>query len=212
MSLWIALIWVICAATSLAIFAFCRKRIADLAHQVGEEFNNQLNKILEAERNAEAQLLEAFSSFGNIAQAIQDYQKAEAELFTNHQAKPRWNWSHDDLQLWFRRAESKERASRCRPLILSVVVLILAFTSAASVSSVILLNNANPLQVAHTSPAGTGPAAAGQLPPSLALPPLPTVQPVTSVGGSADWTYQTSSAVSNTIADSNTVAQPRNFK
>lgn len=49
MSLWIALIWVVCAAICLGIFAFCRKRLADAAQHVSEEFENRINKILEAE-------------------------------------------------------------------------------------------------------------------------------------------------------------------
>lgn len=212
MSLWITLVWLTCAAICLGIFAFCRKRLADLAQHVSEEFQNLINKILEAERNAEDQLLEAFSSFGNSAQAIQEYQKTESEIFTNHQAKPSWNWSLDDLQIWRKRAEARERAGRGRPVILAVAVLILSLSIVSSVTSVIMLNNVNPVMMAKTSPAGTGPAAAGQLPPSIALSPLPTTQAVTSVGDNADWTYQTSSAVSNTITDSNTAAQPRNFK
>ena len=212
MSLWVALIWIVCASICLGFFAFCRKRLADVAQHVSEEFQNQINKILEAERNAEDQLLEVFSSFGNSAQAIQEYQKTEAEIFTNHHAKPSWNWSLDDLQIWRKRAEARERAGRGRPVILAVAVLILSLSIVSSVTSVIMLNNVNPVMMAKTSPGGTIPTAGGQLPPSIALPPLPTAQPVTSVGDSADWTYQTPSAVSNTIADSNTVAQPHNFK
>lgn len=212
MSLWVALIWVVCAAICLGIFAFCRKCLADVAQHVSEEFQNRINKILEAERNAEDQLLEAFSSFGNSAQAIQEYQKTEAELFTNHQAKPLWNWSMDDVQIWRKRSEARERAGRGRPVILAVAVLILSLGIVSSVTSVIMLNNVNPVMMAQTSSVGTSSAAARQLPPSIALPPLPTAQPVTSVGDSADWTYQTPLAVSNTIADSNTVSQPHNFK
>lgn len=212
MSLWIALIWVVCAAICLGIFAFCRKRLADVAQHVSEEFQNQTNKILEAERNAEDQLLETFSSFGNSAQAIQEYQKTESEIFTNHQAKPSWNWSLDDLQIWRKRAEARERAGRGRPVILAVAVLILSLSIVSSVTSVIMLNNVNPVMMAKTSPGSTVPTQGGKLPPSIPLPPLPTAQPVTSVGDSTDWTYQTPSAVSNTITDSNTAAQPRNFK
>ena len=212
MSLWIALIWVVCAAICLGFFAFCRKRLADVAQHVSEEFQNQINKILEAERNAEDQLLEVFSSFGNSAQAILEYQKTEAEIFTNHQAKPSWNWSVDDVQIWRKRAEARERAGRGRPVILAVAVLILSLSIVSSVTSVIMLNNVNPVMMAKTSPGSTVPTQGGQLPPSIALPPLPTAQPVTSVGGSADWTYQPSSAVGNTTADSNAVAQPYIFK
>jgi len=212
MSLWIALIWIVCAAICLGIFAFCRKRLADVAQHVSEEFLNQINKILEAERNAEDQLLEVFSSFGNSAQAIQEYQKTEAEIFTNHQARPSWNWSVDDVQIWRKRAEARERAGRGRPVILAVAILILSLSIVSSVTSVIMLNNVNPVMMAKTSPGSIVPTQGGQLPPSIPLPPLPTAQPVTSVGDSADWTYQTPSAVSNTITDSNTAAQPRNFK
>ena len=211
MSLWIVLVWIVCGAVCLGIFAFCRKRLADVAQHVSEEFQNRINKILEAERNAEDQLLEAFSSFGNSAQAIQEYQKTESEIFTNHQAKPSWNWSLDDLQIWRKRAEAKERAGRGRPVILAVAVLILSLSIVSSVTSVIMLNNVNPVMMAQTSPGGTSSATAGQLPPSIPLPPLPTAQPVTSVGDSADWTYQPLAAVGNNVADGNTVTQPNGF-
>lgn len=212
MSLWIALIWVICAAICLGIFAFCRKRLADVAQQVSEEFQNWINKILEAERNAEDQLLEAFSSFGNSAQAIQEYQKTEAEIFTNHQAKPSWNWSLDDLEIERKRAEAKERAGRGRPVILAVAVLILSLGIVSSVTSVIMLNNVNPVMMAQTSPGSTIPTAGGQLPPSIPLPPLPTTSPPTPADGSTDWTHQASPSVSSTITDGNNVAQPCDFK
>jgi len=212
MSLWIALIWVVCAALCLGIFAFCRKRLADLAQQVSEEFDNRTNKILEAERNSEDQLLEAFSSFRNPAQAIQEYQKTESEIFTNHQAKPSWNWSLDDLQIWRKRAEARERAGRGRPVIFAVAVLILSLGIVSSVTSVIMLNNVNPVMMAQTSPGSTGSAAAGQLPPSIPLPLLPTTSPPTPADGSTDWTYQPSPSVSSTITDGNNVAQPCDFK
>lgn len=212
MSLWIALIWVVCAAICLGIFAFCRKRLADAAQHVSEEFENRINKILEAERNAEDQLLEDFSNFGNSPQAIQEYQKTEAEIFTNHQAKPSWNWSSDDLEIWRKRAESRERAGRARPVILAVAVLILSLSIISSVTSVIMLNNVNPVMMAQTLPGGTIPTVGGQLPPSIELPPLPTTSPPTPADGSTNWTYQPSPIVGSTTPDSNTVAQPCSFK
>ena len=61
MSLWLAIIWLICAAICLAVFGFCRKRMADVGQQVAEEVENSVKKILKAERDAETRLLESFT-------------------------------------------------------------------------------------------------------------------------------------------------------
>jgi len=134
MSLWIALIWLVCAVICAGTFFFCRKRLADIAQQVSEEYENRVTKILEAEHNAEAQLLDAFSNFGNSAAATQAYQKAETEIFRSTQVKPLWNWSLDDLELWRKRAESKKTAGLARPVILTAVIVILAINTAAAVT------------------------------------------------------------------------------
>ena len=49
MSLWLAVIWLVCAAICIAVFGLCRKRMADVAQQVAEEVENVINKILSAE-------------------------------------------------------------------------------------------------------------------------------------------------------------------
>lgn len=211
MSLWIALIWLVCAVVCAGIFLFCRKRLADVAQQVSEEFENQVSKILEADRNAEARLLETFSSFGNSAEAIQIYQKAEAEIFRSPQAKPSWNWSCEDLEFWRKRAEGKARAGRSRPVILGVVVVVLALSTAAAITSVVTLNSVRPIMVAQASPVGTAIAFGEQLPPPVSLPPLPTEWSQTLPDDNVEPVNLSPHNVSSDISDCNMV-EPCDFK
>lgn len=182
MSLWLSLIWLTCAAICFAAFVFARKRIADIREQVAEEMENRVNKIAAAERNAQVRLLETFTNFGNPAEAIRIYQKIMADIFRCPQAKPPWNWSQEDLQLWRKQAEGKQTASRSRSTILTAVIVILALTLGAAVTTVISLNTIRPLSPAQTGLANIAgsPTAPLPLPVSMAaqspagLPPLPT--------------------------------------
>jgi len=171
MSLWLAVIWLICAALCIAVFGFCRKRIADVGQQVSEEVGNSVNKILKAERDAEARLLEAFTSFNNPAEAIRIYQKIMTEIFPCPQANPGWNWTREDLELWRKDTESQQRANRSRSTVLAVVVIILALNIAAAVTTVIALNTIKPAMSSTTGSLGIGGTAAGQLPQPVSIPP-----------------------------------------
>jgi len=183
MSLWLALTWLVCAAVCIGVFGFCRKRIADIGERVAEEMENRVNKIATAERNAEVRLLETFSNFGNPPEAIRIYQKIMADIFRCPQAKPPWNWSQEDLQLWRKQAEGKQTTSRSRSTILTAVIVILALTLGAAVTTVISLNTIRPLPPAQTGLANIAGGSTAPLPPPVSmpaqsppagLPPLPT--------------------------------------
>ena len=79
MSLWLALLWFACCALGFAVFILCRKRMADISHDVGEEIDHRIRRILKAAREAEDQLCDAFLHFQNQADAIQVFQKARAQ-------------------------------------------------------------------------------------------------------------------------------------
>lgn len=183
MSLWLALTWLVCAAICFAVFGFCRKRIADIGEQAAEEIENRVNKILKAERDAEARLSEAFTSFDNPAEAIRIYQKIMTDIFPCRQADPAWNWTRKDLELWRKLTESKERANRSRSTVLAAVIIILALNIAATVTTVIALNTVSPVPAIQTGSANIATTSSSRLPlpvsipaQSLAasLPPLPT--------------------------------------
>ena len=177
MSLYLALLWVICAAICLGVFGFCRKRIADIAQQVSEEIGHQCHKIIQAEHDAESRLVDTFCAFANPAEAIADYQKSQEEIFQSPQAKPPWNWSREDLELWRKHAISRQKAHRSRSIILTAVLLILALNIAALVITVITLNHAKPVIGAPPPSVSAGGTAAGNLP----LPVLPVQSPPVSM-------------------------------
>jgi hypothetical protein len=188
MSLWLALTWLVSAAICFAVFVFCRKRIADIGEQVAAEIDNRVNKVSRTERDAEARLLEAFSSFDNPAEAVQRYQKTMAEIFACPQAKPPWNWSQEDLDLWRKQTESKERANRSRSTVLAAVIIILALNVGATVATVITLNTVRPVPAIQAGSANIAAPSSSQLPlpvsipaqsPATSLPPLPTQYPPT---------------------------------
>lgn len=187
MSLWLAVIWLVCAAVCIAVFGFCRKRMADVGQQVAEEVENSVKKILKAERDAETRLLESFAGFDNPAEAIRIYQKIMTEIFPCPQASPPWNWTREDVELWRKNTESKQRANRSRSTVLAVVVIILALNIAAAVTTVIALNSIKPVMSTATGPLGIGGTPISQLPqpvsmppqslPAPSIPPLPTTYP-----------------------------------
>lgn len=181
MSLWLALTWLICAAICGAVFAFCKKRTADIGQRVAEEIENRVNKILAAERDAESRLLESFTNFDNPAEAIRIYQKITSEIFSSHNSKPAWNWTGDDIKLWRRQCLAQETASRGRATVLTTGIIILAVIIAATLTTVITLNSVNPVLASAGSSANT--ASSGTLPQAVSLPsqnviknlpPLPT--------------------------------------
>lgn len=165
MSLTLALVWVVCFAVCLCVFAFCRKRLADIEQQVAEEIDNNINIILKSEREAESQLLTRFSDFENTAEAINAYQKTESEIFHCPRAKPPWNWSSEELEFWRKCGIEKEKTHRGRPVILAILIVILAVNIAAATITVITLNVA-PVTVSQSLPAGTS----SFLPPAVSLP------------------------------------------
>ncbi|MCJ7778111.1 MAG: hypothetical protein MUP16_07350 [Sedimentisphaerales bacterium] len=155
MSLWLALIWLASVAICVGIFGFCRKRMADIAERVAEEVENHVNSILKAEREAETRVLDAFSNFEKTAEAIQAYQATESEIFRSPRARPLWNWSMEDLELWRKRSVDKEKASRGRPAVLATIIIILAINVAAAVITVITLNSIQPVSAAQAAPINT---------------------------------------------------------
>jgi len=171
MSLWLAVIWLVCAAICIAVFGFCRKRMADVGQQVADEVQNSVNKILKAERDAETRLLEAFTSFDNPAEAIRIYQKIMTEIFPCSEASPPWKWTREDVELWRKQFESKQRANRSRSTVLAVVVIILALNIAAAVTTVITLNSIKPVWSTPTGPANVSGTTTSWLPQPVSMPP-----------------------------------------
>jgi len=144
--------------------------MADVGQQVAEEVENSVKKILKAERDAETRLLEALTSFDNPAEAIRIYQKIMTEIFPCPQASPPWNWTREDIEIWRKNTESKQRANRNRSTVLAVVVIILALNIAAAVTTVIALNNV-PALSATAWLAGIGGTPISQLPQPVSMPP-----------------------------------------
>lgn len=213
MSLWLAVIWLVCAAICIAVFGFCRKRMADVGQQVTEEVENIVKKILKAERDAETRLLESFTGFDNPAEAIRIYQKIMTEVFPCPQANPSWNWTREDVELWRKNTESKQRANRSRSTVLVVVVIILALNIAAAVTTVIALNTIKPVMSTATGPLGIGGIPTGQLPQSISvplqlppapsIPTLPTTNPPVPADDAVDKTQPPAPNVDNSILPGN---------
>lgn len=178
MSLWLTLIWFVCAAICIGVFGFCRKRMADIGQQVAEKIENDVDKIWKQERDAELRLLEAFTNFDNPAEAIRIYQKIVAEIFPHSQVDPPWSWTRKDVELWRKLSETKEKASRSRSTVLATVIIILALNIAATVTTVIALNTIKPVWASPSGQAGIGTAPAGQMPQPVSVPPQSP--PVTS--------------------------------
>ncbi len=178
MTLWLTLTWAVCAALYVAVFAFCRKRMADIAQQVADDTDNRIKKVIKAESVAEGRLLESFENFANPTEAVRAYQRALGEAFSCPQADPPWSWTRQDIELWRDQVQREQSSSRSRPTILAGVFAILAVGIGATVVTTITLNTARP-----TSPTamqnGIAGGIAGQLPASMNLPvqAIPTAGP-----------------------------------
>lgn len=172
MNLWLTVTWLTCGAICVGIFSFWRKRMADIAEHVAEETDNRIRKILKAERDAETRLFEAFTNFGNPAEAIRTYQKTLSEAFSCPQAVPDWNWNREDIELWRRETQNQQRTNRGRPTALAAIFAILAFSVGATVMTAITLNSVKPMAAVamQNSPGGTVGGATGQMPAQTSLP------------------------------------------
>lgn len=170
MSLWLALLWFGCGVVGFAVFVVCRKRVADIARQVGEEIEHRIRRVLDAERAAEEQLRRAFLEFQNPAEAIHRFQKARAEIESSPRANPPWAWTHTDLEFARKQAVAEETAHRCRSPVVAAIIIILALTIATATATVILSNT---LQSAIVPSNAAGPMAG--IPGGWASPNLPTL-------------------------------------
>lgn len=177
MSLWLTLIWAVCAAVYVGVYAFCRKKMADISGEVAEEINNRVRKVFKAEHDAEARLFESFESFGDPTEAVRAYQKTLADTFSCPQANSAWNWTREDVELWRGRALREASGSRCRPTLMTAVIIVLAVTIGAALVTTITLNTVKPISAVamQTSANGTPIGAAGPLPAPVSLP-LQTMQ------------------------------------
>ncbi len=176
MSLWLALMWFVVCAVGFVIFIFCRKRKADIGHDVGEEVDHAIRRIQKAAREAEEQLRDAFFEFRNPSAAVQEFQKSRGEIEGVPRASPTWNWSDADLDLLRKRSVADETARRYRPWAFASIVGIVALTVGTAVASV-LLSNGEPSVLA--TPANTVSVGGGSPPPALPAPvnwspPTPT--------------------------------------
>ena len=115
MSLWLALLCFGCCTIGFAVFILCRKRMADIGHDAGEEVDHRIRRILKVAREAEDQLCDAFLNFQDQSNAIQPFQKARGWIDDAPQASPPWNWADVDLELLRKRVIADEAARRCRP-------------------------------------------------------------------------------------------------
>lgn len=189
MSLWLALMWFVVCAVGFVIFVLCRKRKADIGHDVVEEVDHAIRRIQKAAREAEEQLRDAFFEFRNPSVAVQEFQKSRGEIEGVPRASPTWNWSEADLDLLRKRSVADETARRYRPWAFASIVGIVALTVGTAVASVILSNSepsvlatpANTVSVAGGSPPPALPAPVNWSPPTptpVNLPTLPTASAV----------------------------------
>ena len=210
MSLWIAVLWVGFTAMCLATFVLCRKCVADIAHEVAEEMNHRLRKILEAERAIDDRLVEAFSSFQNPAEAVQEYKTAQATIEGIPRTNPSWKWTADDLEQMRKRTEAKETARRCRPSIVASIIVILALTVAAATTTVILSNSVQPVLAAQALPAAPPNPPVSSLPPPANLPTLPPLlpMPIQTPGPANPLSQPTTNPASSPVAPASCPATP----
>jgi hypothetical protein len=189
MSLWLALMWFVVCAVGFVIFILCRKRKADIGHDVVEEVDHAIRRIHKAAREAEEQLRDAFFEFRNLSEAVREFQKSRGETEGVPRASPTWSWSDADLDLLRKRSVANETARRYRPWAFASIVCIVALTVGTAVASVILSNSepsvlatpANTVSVAGSSPPPALPAPVNGLPPTStpgSLPTLPTASTV----------------------------------
>jgi len=134
MSLWLALMWFGACAVGFLVFIFCRKWIADIGHDVAEEVDHHIRRVLKAAREAEEQLRDAFVDFRNPSAAVQAFQKARGEINGVPRASPTWNWSDADLELLRKRSIADETARRSRPRVVASIVGVVALTIGTAVA------------------------------------------------------------------------------
>ena len=177
MSLWISLLWVAYAAVSIAAFVLCRKRVADIAHQVADETDHRIKRVVEAERSIDEQLCQAFVGFQDPAEAIQGYKTAQANIEGVPRTNPPWRWTADDLEQSRRITEGRETARRCRPPVVTAIITVLAVTLAAAVATVVLSNSVRPELATQVPPAAVANPPVNPLVPTANPPPLPVAIP-----------------------------------
>jgi hypothetical protein len=172
MSLWLALLWGCACAAGFLVFILCRKWMADIGHEVREEADHQIRRILKAAREAEEQLRGAFVDFQNPAAAVQEFQKARGEIGGVPRATPPWNWADADLELLRKRSVADETARRCRPRVVGAIVGIVILAVCAGVVTVVLSNSVQPVLGNPVTPSVATSNAGGSLPQPLNWPPL----------------------------------------
>jgi hypothetical protein len=171
MSLWLALLWAVACAVGFLVFILCRKWLLDIGHDVHEEVDHQIRRILKAAREAEEQLRGAFVDFQNPAAAVQAFQKSRGEIEGVPRASPPWNWADADLELLRRRSIADETARRCRPRIVGAIVGVVILAVCAGVVTVVLSNSVQPVLGNPVTPTVATSNAGGSLPPPLNWPP-----------------------------------------
>jgi len=167
MSLWLALLWGCACAAGFVVYILCRKWMADIGHEVAEEVDHQIRRVLKAAREAEEQLRDEFLDFRNPSAAIQVFQKVRGEIAGAPRASPQWNWSDADLELLRKQSVADETARRYRPWAFASIVGVVALTVGTAVASVILSNAVQPVLA---TPANAASVAGGSLPPALPAP------------------------------------------
>jgi len=178
MSLWIALLWIGYAAACLATFVLCRKRVADIAHQVADEIDHRIKRIVEAERTIEDQLCQAFVGFQDPAEAIQTYKTALASVEGVPRTNPPWRWTADDLEQSRKLTEVRETARRCRTPVVTATIAVLAMTLAAAIATVVLSNSVRPELATQMPPVAVGTPPLIPQPQPVNLPSLPVAPSV----------------------------------
>jgi hypothetical protein len=173
--------WGVACAAGLVVFVLYRKRKADIGHDVAEEVDHNIRRILKAAREAEEQLRDAFLHFQNQSGTVQSFQKARGDIAGAPRASPTWNWSDADLELQRKRTVADETAHRCRPWAFASIVGVVALTVGTAVASVILSNSVQPVVAPTATPASVASYAGGFLPPPL--PTLPQVPPPPDITG-----------------------------
>jgi len=193
MSLYLGLLWMACVVICLGVFVLCRKRVADIAHQVAEETEHQARRILKAERAIEERLCEDFVGFDNPVEALQKYKSAQAGIEGIPRCNPAWKWTAEDLEQARKLTQARETARRCRSPVVTSTIAVLTLTLAAAVATVILSNSVQPVLAAQTPPVFTT-TSSNTLPSPAYLPtlggpgpaPMPPISPASIPALSAD--------------------------
>lgn len=147
MSLWLALMWFVVCAVGFVVFILCRKRKADIGHEVAEDVDHAIRRILKVAREAEESLRAAFAEFRSPSAAIQDFQKARGEIDGVPRASPTWNWSEADLDLLRNRSVAEETARRYRPWAFASIVGIVALTVGTAAAPAVVVPTAKPARL-----------------------------------------------------------------